>query len=336
MKSAFISRAGTALALLLCASFARAGISEIKTDFVNQTGPFGPSPVFTTGTAADGNYMLCVGFDSATPPVTATLEWTDENANPQQWSPSGVQNCTALRNRAGATVYVSTSGSSGNYSLAVFGFGLWPEQPQKQAGLTEVPPGSIAAGDYIFLVTEGTADAICTGTASLTIPGYGSMQIDYPWSIIFPFRASAGTLSFAPPTGSEHCLGVTFNALHFGKPGTGAGPLKDWEVNLIQWTNATYPNWKDMNVDQGGPGILASNIAEVPNDGSLYEVLQVYWGTQGAVLCAASLGAPPSGAPAACASPFYLGGQEFRTLNGNPPFYGESPTYSVEVAVIEF
>jgi hypothetical protein len=334
MKAAFISRAGTALALLLCASFSSAGITEIKTDFVNRTGPFGPSPVFTTG-SANGNYMLCVGFDSATPPVTATLAWTDENGNPRKWSP-GAQNCTALRNRAGATVYVSTSGSFGNYSLGVFGFGLWPTQPQKQAGFTEVPPGSIPAGDYIFLLTEGTADAICMGTASLTIPGYGSMQINYPWSIIFPFRASAGTLSFSAPTGSEHCSGVTFNALRFGTPGSGSGPLADWELNLIDWSDATYPDWISMNVDRAGPGILASNIAEVPNIGSLSEVLQVYWGAQTAVLCAAALAAPPSGAPAGCASPFYLGGQDVRTLNGNPPFYGESPTYSAEVAVIEF
>jgi len=336
MKIALTIRALTALSLLFCASFARAGISEIKADFVNQVGPFGPTAVFTTGTAANGDYMLCVGFDSAEPPVAATIEWTDENGYPQQWSPSGSQPCTALRNLAGATVFVSTSGSAGHYSMGVFGFGLWPGQPQKQAGLTELPPGQIPAGDYIFLVTEGTADNICIGTASLTVPGYGTMQISYPWSVILPFRASAGTFSFSAPTGSEHCAGVTFNALHFGAPGTGPGPLKDWELNLIDWTNATYPYWKSMNVNQAGPGILASNIAEVPNRGSVYEVVQVYWGSQTAVRCAVSLGAPPSGAPAACASPFYLGGQELRTLNGNPPYYGDSPTYSAEVAVIEF
>jgi len=336
MKTACTARILAALFILLCASFSYAGITEIKTDFVNQVGPFGPAAVFTVGPAANGNYVLCVGFDSPEPPVAATLQWTDENGNQQQWSPSASQPCTALRVLAGATVYVSTNGSAGNYSMGVYGFGLWPNQPQKQAGLTEVPQGRIAAGDYIFLVTEGTADNMCMGTASLAIPGYGTIEISYPWSMIVPARASAGALTFTPPTGSTHCNGVTFNALRFGTPGTGPGPLKDWELNLINWTDATYPYWKDMNVTVANPGILASNIAEVPNSGSGDMVLQVYWGSQTAVLCAAALGAGPSGAPAACASPFYLGGQQVRTLNGNPPFYGESPRYSVEIAVIEF
>ena len=55
--------------------------------------------------------------------------------------------------------------------------------------------------------------------------------------------------------------------------------------------------------------------------------------------CAAALTAGPAGIPASCVSPVFVGSNsplEFRTYNttGNP--WGPSPTYSVEVDVLQF
>jgi hypothetical protein len=62
-------------------------------------------------------------------------------------------------------------------------------------------------------------------------------------------------------------------AVQFGTPAAGAGPLTDYEYNLLNWTDATYPIYKTvLTVGRSGANIiLASNIAEQPNSGGISE-----------------------------------------------------------------
>jgi hypothetical protein len=85
--------------------------------------------------------------------------------------------------------------------------------------------------------------------------------------------------------------------------------------------------------------LLASNIAEQPNSGGVSEQLYAYGYNGAPVPCAASLSADDSGAPAACTSAISMPANSqlyFRTANGGGQEWGASPTYSVEVDVIQF
>jgi len=323
----FIRNFAIAAALVVIATIAYAGISEINTQFQDQSGPFSNAAVFAIGSSANGNYMLCLAFNSPSPPVTGTLEWTDENGNIQTWSDTS--GCTAIRGLAGSTVYVSTAGSSGSYSLAVIGFGLWPGQPQKQGGISEVSTGSISAGPYLFLVQP------CSGTSTLTIPGFGAFQAEDTTAIFLPALASSGTLSF-----STTCLyPPSVTGISFGTPKIGAGPLTDYERNLIDWTDATYPNYERVfSSSQFVNVLIATNIAEVPNNGSVAEDLSV-WTVEDKAMASygCNLVAQPSGAPSACVilAPGSVSVVDYFTLNITA-LWGTSPTYNAEVAAIQY
>lgn len=316
-----------AFALLACATLADAGVSEINTHFLNQTRPFGSTAVFTIGSSSDGNYMLCTAFNSPAPPVTATLAWTDENGNAQSWS--GTNGCTAIRGRASSTVYVATSGSPGNYSLAVFGFGFWPGQPQKQGGVTEVEAGTISSGMYLFLVQQ------CAGASTLTVPGFGSVQTG-THGLFLPAIAASGVLSISSTCGTVPLV----TGIEFGTPSVGSGPLKDYETNLVGWTDATYPDAETVfSQSQFVNMFVAANIAEVPNGGSVKEDLGVgeQEGSQFASY-GCDLSAPPSGAPSGCAVLIQssVNVVDYWTLNGTAPIWGASPEYNAEVAAVQY
>jgi hypothetical protein len=321
------TRVLVAFSVFACATFAEAGLSEINTHFLNQTGPFGSAAVFTIGSSSDGNYVLCTAFNSPAPPVTSTLAWTDENGNSQSWS--GSNDCTTIRGRAGSAVYVSTSGSSGNYSLAVIGFGFWPGQPQKQGGIKEVLAGSISSGEYLFLVQP------CAGTSTLTVPGFGAIQTG-THGLFLPVIAAGGVLSI-----SSTCNTVpTVTGIGFGTPAVGSGPLKDYETNLVDWTDATYPDAETVFSQSRFVNMfVAANIAEVPNSGSVSEELGV-GELQGVQFTGYGCGltAPPSGAPSACAMLIQstVDAVDYRTINGTAPVWGSSPAYNAEVAAIEY
>ena len=130
-------------------------------------------------------------------------------------------------------------------------------------------------------------------------------------------------------------------AITFGIPGQGPGPLTHYEYKLLNWTNSTYPSLKTVFVagNQGANILLSSNIAEEPNSGAVSEGLEVYWSNQTAVPCAAALAAGPSGAPARCAAAALIAPNspvQLRTYNNSGAPWGASPTYSVEVNVIQF
>jgi hypothetical protein len=112
-------------------------------------------------------------------------------------------------------------------------------------------------------------------------------------------------------------------------------------VRLLNWSNATYPNWETVltTTDAGANILLLSNLEQQANGGSENVGLQVNGTDPSAAACAASLVAVPSGSPASCVSPVLLGGSsavQFRTYNTPGTPWGPSPVYSAEVDVLEF
>ena len=130
-------------------------------------------------------------------------------------------------------------------------------------------------------------------------------------------------------------------AAQFGSPAQGSGPLTDYEYNLLNWSNATYPKLKTVFVagNLGANILLATNIAERPTNDLLSEGLSVSWNNETSPPCAASIVGGPSGAPDSCVSPVYVepeGSLQFLTYNLPGQKWGTSPTYSSEVDVIQF
>jgi hypothetical protein len=137
---------------------------------------------------------------------------------------------------------------------------------------------------------------------------------------------------------------ITWYALIvFGEPATGSGPFGDYEADLLDWTSATYPI-SPILFTAGSAGanvLLLSEVTQQANEGTVGEGLDVYSTTtnQAAVPCAAALVAGPSGVPASCVSPVFVGSGsslQFRTYNTPGLEWGPSPTYSAEVDVLQF
>jgi len=333
------------LVLLLATSFAHAGISEIKAEFPNLTGPMAPAAVVTTGSSSAASYLLCIALWNSM--VKPTLAWTDENGNPQSWAPPfglstgwGQYGCNLIRNHAGASVTVSTAGYDSPYSLSVFGFGFWPGQPQKQGGIKETVLGingqvQIQAGPTLF-VFHGNPNC----EFGVGIPG-GPAGLSFTPPTIFPFNAGPGWVALGQISPSGTCDSTDqLDIVSFGVPSIGSGPLKDYEYNLLDWTNATYPYYRTVFTAgaSGASFLVATNIAEEPNSGTVAEELTPTW--PDAVLPSASnFEAEPSGVPAAA---IMLGSVladqsvEFWTLNMTGQAWGESPTYSAEVDLLQF
>ncbi len=270
-----------------------------------------------------------------------------KTGNPQSWTPPfgpatgySQYGCTFLRNHAGASVTVSTSGVDFPYSLSVFGFGFWPGQPQKQGGIKETVLGvngqvEIQADPTLF-VFHGNPDC----EIDVGIPG-GPAGLTFTPPAIFPFNAGPGWVETKQISPSGTCDSTDqLDVIGFGIPSTGSGPLKDYEYNLLDWTNATYPYYKTVftAAAAGASFLLATNIAEKPNSGSIAEELTPTW--PNAILPSASnFIAEPSGAPAAA---LVLGSVsanqsvEFWTINMTGQAWGASPTYSAEVDVLQF
>jgi hypothetical protein len=336
-----------ALALLLVTPFAYGGISEIKTDFPNQTGPMGPSTVVTTGSGAAASYLLCIANYNS--PVRPTLAWTDENNNPQSWTPPiiaadgyGYYGCDLIRNHAGDSVKVSTAGSTGLYSLTVFGFGFWPGQPQKQGGITETVLGvngtaSISGDPVLFLFTGDNTCEIVIGAPGLP----ASFSLTAP--AIFPFIiAAAGYVTTEQISGSGTCNSSNELAvISFGTPSTGSGPLTDYEYDMLDWTDAAYPYYKTVFTagDSGANFLLATNIAEKPNSSTVAEEITLSWPGANLSGTQSDLTGEPSGAPASAVLIGFVPAAdpvEFLTFNATGQAWGHSPTYSAEVDVIQF
>src|SRR5450755_3909534 len=349
------------LMLAICDS-ALASVTEIRKNFFNRTRNL-PATAIMSAPKADASYLVTAYESTTSCSIVPTLRWTDESGMAQSQPgmvTSGGGSCYAslvadIRVQANTKPTIETSGdaSGATYSLYVSGLGFWPTGTQRQGGLSEVT-GTLPTPDQVYALeiyqpsvsTNGLLVAYSTGFAGKDIPyvtwsdeyGTNSLTVPVGTAAVAPVRIAGGTKVWVHTYPGD----TTWYALIvFGAPAKGAGPFSDYEVNLLDWTNATYPGWQTV-FTAGGAGanvLLLSDLTQPANSGTVSEGLQVYWTNQTTIPCAAALTATPSGVPASCVSPIFVGPNsplQFRTYNstGNP--WGASPTYSAEVDALQF
>ena len=337
-----------ALLLLLLAPWmmAHASLTEIRKDFLNETSLLPATPVITAPTV-DASYLICVAVgDVQTSVPNAILRWTDENSQLRSFTypaVNGLPNgCSLIRNQANTAATIETEGTySGFYNLFTFGFGFWPAGTHSQGGVKEPLNYSIigASGGYEFSFPGSP------WLLSVLASSNCKWQLSAGWSGVIVGAGSLISTGYGGGNGSFTTLtagcSYSLRAVQFGSPALGAGPLTDYEYNLLDWTNATYPKLKTVFV-AGGLGaniLLATNIAERPTNDLVSESLLVYWNNETSIPCAASIVGGPSGAPGSCVSPVYIepgGSLQFETYNQPGQKWGTSPMYSSEVDVIQF
>jgi hypothetical protein len=349
------------LFLLTFCGNGRASITEIRKDFFNRTTNLAATAIMSAPTG-DASYLIGVYESTKNCAIVPVLRWTDENgvARSQQGSvgPDG-GNCylsfvVNIRVLAKTKSTIETGGDDdrSSYSLYVTGLGFWPAGAQRQGGLSEVTgslPESLVYALSVYQPSSSTSAllvAYSTGYAGKDIPyinwadenGSNSVKVPVGTSAVLPVRIAGGTkvwIHTYPGDSTWYALII------FGAPAKGAGPFGDYEANLLDWSNATYPNWQTLFTagSEGANILLLSDVTQPANGGTVSEGLQVYWTNQTAVPCAAALAASPSGIPASCISPVFVGSNsplEFRTYNTTGTPWGPSPTYSAEVDVLQF
>lgn len=349
---------------LLLAVPSRAAISEIRQDFLNLTSLL-PATPFMSAPGAAANYLVCVylsqpGSENA---MSAVLRWSDENNLPQSFmfsAPSGPVNfCNPIRNRAGTAATIETDGAyPGSYELFVTGFGFWPGGAQGQGGITEpihrqflshfdgtlLTPA--ATGDYLLAISTTSGGAWTLGWTDAIGPQSVS-GVNSNNGYVIPIHALAGTeITFAGGALSEPAY---VDALHFGKPSAGAGPVTDYELNLLNYTNVKWPNYVNA-VTSSSPGmyVFAGNMARVPGSGGAGELeffgddlfLEILDVEPGGAPGKSGFAPPPIGIVGAgyrigsAANPFTF--NVTTAVNANGPRFGPSGTYSAEVDVMRF
>jgi hypothetical protein len=114
------------IVVLALVATASASLTEVRQDFLNQTAIFSSTSVMSPPTA-DGSYLVTVYLDQPTGgTVSATIGWTDENGNAQQFPVLGGSAWFAVRLKANTSLTVATTGTvSGSYNLLVAGVGFW-------------------------------------------------------------------------------------------------------------------------------------------------------------------------------------------------------------------
>jgi hypothetical protein len=357
-----------AFLLVVCASVS-ASVTEIRHNFLSQVRDLTPHTIMLAP-AGDASYLISVYESTVSCGILPTLRWTDENgvARSQQGvvGPPSIElpagNCyvsllAKLRVHANTAPTIETNGDNNRltYSLYVSGLGFWPGGEQGQGGLSEMtgtlpgPPPKPIYGLAVYkaqISTSALLVAYSTGYAGRDVPflswtdenGHNSLQVPVGTAAVVPVRIAGGTKVWIHTYPGD----TTWYALIvFGAPGAGAGPFGDYEANLLDWTNATYPNWQTLFTAGSSDSnvLLMSNVTQPANAGTVSEGLQVYWTNQTAVPCAAALVAGPSGVPASCVSPVFVGSSnplQVRTYNSTGSPWGPSPTYSAEVDLLVF
>jgi hypothetical protein len=333
-----------ALALLLALTgplFANASITEIRRDFFEQTANL-PATAIMSAPAADGSYLISIYESHSTDGTTPTVRWIDENGVAQSWIAYPLGGTNLLRVQAGTVPTIGTANYiSGTYSLYVSGFGFWPVGQQEQGGIAKLT-GEVARTTAIYNAASGVSAllvASSAGTSDEIVPyfswwdDYGKHYASVPvgTSGVFPLRI-AGSTSVEVNNNSGLTNEVWYALVLFGLPASGNGPLIDYEYDLLDWRNATYPAIETITPGGGSIPIVlvAANIAEQPNTGAVSEQLDIAGTT-----CDGK--ADPSGAPAACVralfSPTMI---QLWTINTPGSPWGPSPTYSAEVDIIQF
>jgi hypothetical protein len=369
-----------ALAVVLAlTTFAPAAISEIYAGFPNHTGLLPPTPILTAPTA-NATYLIFVSLTAANgEPVLVHLTWNDPNGGLTGASYEEGY-AMIMHVAAGTAPMVSTScGDEGTcifpYNLFVTGFGLWPGAAQAQGGLSEsirrdepsltslmsdetvLTPES--TGTYLLSldltnVNGGAGGAILNATVSWTDQfGLHSTTVNSsdgltapPGDLLlvhalagYPITVSTGLVSGTLETYDLHVRGI-----HFGTPSSGEGPLVDSELDLSNWSEATYPAVETVvTVPSSGEYILGATINSdtstyCPGGSGAYalgEWALLYWnGLQRGKLAPSSPRTPTTEVLQARLE----GGTGFRFVTSNPciPASGAGPTYSIETVAIRF
>jgi hypothetical protein len=332
---------------LLLPLSAHAALSEIKADFVGLTAPLPATPIFTPPPVAT-NYLLCAAF--GTEPI---LSWTDENGLAQSAQLGvgglGLNNCRLIRNAANTAAIIACSAGPctgpAPYDLYIVGFGFWPDAPQKQGGITETHgdgPSALPGGTYLLAVT---ARGGCQWTANWTGANRGSITGSASQLLAINaavYGKSSATYTVQPYNNpADDGCQINTTVIAFGVPAAGSGPLTDYERDLLDWTDATYPYYMVVfTAPAGGANfVLASNIAERQNSGTVNEMLTPLW--SGAILPVTPFEfvAEPTGRPASVVVVGSVPGGdpvEFWTVNTTGRAWGASPSYSAEVDIIQF
>jgi hypothetical protein len=355
-----IIHAITALLALTCSPKANAAISEVRKDFPRQTAAL-PATALLSAPSGNASYLMCVYLSQpgTNNNLSAILRWTDENSQSQSFTFSAasgvISNCDPIRNLAGTAPTVETSGVfHAKYDLFVVGFGFWTTGSQGQGGITEPfanwhlsgGPATLLSpiGASTYLIAADCANDGAPGTLNWT-DEVGSQTVTISPSLngaLIPVHLAAGkSLVFA----SGSCY---LSAASMGTPKAGSGPLTDYELNLLNYTDVKWPG--TVPVISDGPATtyaFAGNIAQVPNSSGA--VLELYGDDLFLqILYADDHGAPGNSAGTDPTSPIgivgagYRGGNPFTfnittALNGGTAHrWGASPKYSAEVDVIQF
>jgi hypothetical protein len=336
--------------VLALSAAASASITEIRRNFFNQTANLPATPVVSAPTG-DASYLITIYESVRSASATPTLRWTDENGVPQSqtgtFGYNGCQMTAFIRVKAGTQPTVETNGYSGTgiYTVYVTGLGFWSSGTQGQAGLSEVT--GIARDTTLVYAPTHSISAILvafslTGIAEQTFTWFDEngervFRVTRAAPLVTPMRIAGGThvLAFDPLK-----AGVWHGLILFGPPTAGSGPFGDYESNLLNWTNATFPTLHTaFNPGTSGRNVvlLMSNIAEQPNHGLVDEELLT--SDQGLMPCSGAVAALPSGAPATCVGPANVAANvplQFWTVNTPGSPWGASPTYSAEVDILQF
>jgi len=340
-----IQKAFALLALLWPLAAASASITEIRKDFVNETALLPATPIITAP-GANASYLICVtAGDVQNSSPTAILRWTDENGEFRNFTYStknGAPNgCHLIRNQADTAPTIETSGTySGFYNLFAFGFGFWPEGSQSQGGIKEPQ-------DYAVTGANGGYEFSFPGYPwlfSIVAASNCQWKLSAGWSGAISGVGSQVSTAYGGGNGVFTTLtagcGYTLIAVQFGSPAPGSGPLTDYELNLLNWTSATYPTWETMFTPGSAVNALISwNIAEQPDGGSIEEAINFTgWGNVDDP-CPTEYLADTAGEPASCVTLVSVAADtafQVRTTNQTGQAWGTSPTYSAEVDVILF
>jgi hypothetical protein len=332
---------------------ARGSVSEIRRNFFEQTANLPATAIMSGPTGEDGSYLIAI-YESSTSAAVPTLRWTDENDVAQSQTASCVNLCQILafiRVKSGTQATVETANYSGPapYSLYVSGLGFWRTGLQRQAGLGEAT--GIAVTDKLIYTATASISALLVayvessqGQQSVTWwdeDGQRTAAIPFGSPLVVPIRIAGGTgVRVYDITQSK--THVWYGLILFGAPGPGSGPFTDYEYDMLNWTNASYPNFETVFTNGASPAsvLIATNFAEVSNSGSVEEGFNVTGiGTVNPSPCPNGLLAGTEGIPVGCVLPFTVlpnTALQVRTINEKGSPWGHSPTYSAEVDVLQF
>jgi len=335
-----------AIVALFWPLLAQASITEIRKDFLDEVSLLPATPILTAP-AVDASYLICVTAGDVQNSVPTTiLRWTDENGDFNSFtysSVNGVPNgCRMIRNQANTAATIETNGTySGFYNLITFGFGFWPTGTQGQGGLKEAlsysVTGTNSGHEFGFPGYPWLFAVMTNPTCKWQLSAGWSGGISSQGAQIVTAYGGGNGIFTTLTGGCEY----TMLTVQFGAPAAGPGPLTDYEYNLLNWTNATYPKFKTVFSTGSASAniLLATNIAERPNTGLVGKELLVQWNGENSGPCAGAIPAAPSGEPSACVSLIAIQASsslELTTLNTPGQDWGTSPEYSAEVDAIKF